>query len=304
VTTVTRSKDVLTLYTNGKFQGNTGWEMHAQRFFAHYPSLFISRFDHALVIGLGTGTTLGTLAAYPFKKIDLVEISPSILEAAGKYFESVNLGALRDPRLTMHVDDGRGFLLVDDGKYDLISMELSSIWFAGASNLYSREFYRLARARLAPNGIFQQWVQLHHVYPHTFATILNTLHAEFEHVALFYGGGQGILIASQSPLAASDSRIQALEKLTSVQTVVPEGRPLLALLNDVLVAYAGLDTFLNEKAAQAGIPREQMISTDHNLYLEYATPLGNVLPWHTREDLVRDLSRFRDEKAIAAFAVP
>jgi spermidine synthase len=304
VTTVTRSKDVLTLFTNGKFQGNTGWEMHAQRFFAHYPALFVSRFDRALVIGLGTGTTLGTLAAYPFKKLDLVEISPSILEAAGEYFESVNLGALKDPRLTLHVDDGRGFMLVDDGKYDLVSMELSSIWFAGAANLYSREFYRLVRARLAPNGVFQQWVQLHHVYPRTFATILNTLHAEFEHVALFYGGGQGILVASQSPLAASDSRLAGLEKLASVQTVVPEGRPLLALLNDVLVADAGLDAFLDEKAEQFGLAREQMISTDHNLYLEYATPLGNVLPWRTREDLVRDLSRFRDEKAIAEFAVP
>lgn len=304
VTTVTRSNGVLTLYTNGKFQGNTGWEMHAQRFFAHYPSLFVSRFDRALVVGLGTGTTLGTLAAYPFKKIDLVEISPSIIEAADQYFRDVNLGSLDDPRLTVHVDDGRGFLLVDDAKYDLISMELSSIWFAGASNLYSKEFYRLARARLAPNGIFQQWVQLHHVYPRTFATILNTLHGEFEHVVLFYGGGQGILIASQAPLAVSEARVHALEQLAKVKQVVPEGRPLLSLLDDVLLTDAGLDAFLDEKAAQAGIPRDAMISTDHNLYLEYATPLGNVLPWHTREALVRDLARFRDEKAIAEFVVP
>ncbi len=56
VTTVTKGKDgVLTLLTNGKFQGNTGWEMNAQRFFAHYPSLFVKPHDDALVIGLGTG---------------------------------------------------------------------------------------------------------------------------------------------------------------------------------------------------------------------------------------------------------
>jgi spermidine synthase len=195
-------------------------------------------------------------------------------------------------------------MLVDDEKYDLISMELSSIWFAGASNLYSREFYRLARARLAPNGIFQQWVQLHHVYPHTFATILNTLHAEFEHVALFYGGGQGILIASQSPLAVSESRVHDLQRRDAVKRVVPDDRDLLGLLNDVLLTDAGLDAYLDEKAAQAGMEREAMVSTDHNLYLEYATPLGNVLPWHTREALVRDLARFRDEKAIADFVVP
>ena len=71
VTTVARRKDVLTLYTNGKFQGNNGWEMHAQQGFAHYPSLFVSEYRRALVIGLGTGTTLGTIASYPWQGVDL-----------------------------------------------------------------------------------------------------------------------------------------------------------------------------------------------------------------------------------------
>jgi spermidine synthase len=83
VTTVTEAEGVKTLYTNGKFQGNTGWEMNAQRLFAHYPSLFVERFDAALVIGLGTATTLGTLTAYPWRSIDVAEISPAIVEAGG-----------------------------------------------------------------------------------------------------------------------------------------------------------------------------------------------------------------------------
>ena len=47
------------------------------------------------IIGLGTGTTLGTIASYPWKKIELVEISPAIVEAADQYFRSVNNGAIR-----------------------------------------------------------------------------------------------------------------------------------------------------------------------------------------------------------------
>ncbi len=70
VTTVVRRDQVTTLYTNGKFQGNTGWEMNAQRFFAHYPQLFVDHFDKALVIGLGTGTTLGAIAGYPWQSIE------------------------------------------------------------------------------------------------------------------------------------------------------------------------------------------------------------------------------------------
>ena len=76
VTTVTRRAGVTTMYTNGKFQGDDGPEMPAQRRFAHFPSLFVRSFDRALVIGLGTGTTLGTIAEYPWKRIDVAEISP------------------------------------------------------------------------------------------------------------------------------------------------------------------------------------------------------------------------------------
>jgi len=304
VTTVTQNHGVLTLLTNGKFQGNTGWEMSAQRFFAHYPSLFVSHFDHALVIGLGTGTTLGTLAAYPWQKLEVAEISPSIVDAARAYFRAGNLGAIDDPRVTVHHADGRNFALVDDGQYDLIGMELSSIWFAGASSLYSREFYALVRSRLEPGGVFQQWVQLHHVYRRDLATVIGTLRSEFAHVALFYGGGQGILVASEAPFRVSSTRLDELEARPAMQRVLPDRRHLRELTGDILALDAGLDAFLDESATLAGLERSELVSTDQSLYLEYATPRGNVLPWATREALVRDISRFRDETAIANLLGP
>src|SRR6185295_624548 len=203
-------------------------------------SIFVSKFDQALIIGLGTGTTLGTIASYPWKKLELVEISPAIVEAADQYFRSVNNGAIHDPRLTLHLGDGRNFLLVEQRKYDLISMELSSIWFAGAASLYSQEFYHLVQDHLAERGIFQQWVQLHHVMRKDFATVVHTLHTVFPHVALFYGGGQGILVASMQPLAASVERVTELQDLPEVLAATPGHRPLMDLLNDVLVAGSDL----------------------------------------------------------------
>ncbi|HTU59242.1 MAG TPA: fused MFS/spermidine synthase, partial [Polyangiales bacterium] len=304
VTSVALDNGVHTLFTNGKFQGNTGWEMNAQRFFAHYPAIFVQDFKSALVIGLGTGTTLGTLATYPWQHIEVVEISPAIVRAARKYFQGPNRGALEDPRVELVHADGRNHLLVSDAEHDLISMELSSIWFAGAASLYSDEFYRLVRARLRPNGVFQQWVQLHHVYPETFATVVNTLRRNFAHVALFYGGGQGILVASQAPLQTQLSRLLRLEADPNLREVLPFGRALEGLLDDVLVVDAGLDAFLAEQANKAGRPVDKLISTDENLYLEYATPRGNVLPWSAREALVEDIRRFHDEAAVAAMLSP
>jgi spermidine synthase len=304
VTTVTEAEGVKTLYTNGKFQGNTGWEMSAQRLFAHYPSLFVEKFDQALVIGLGTATTLGTLTAYPWRSIDVAEISPAIVEAAGRYFEAPNRGALRDPRVALTIADGRNFLLVRKKQYDLISMELSSIWFAGAANLYSDEFYRLARTRLKEAGIFQQWVQLHHIRRRDFATIVHTLRKNFREVALFHGGGQGILVASQRPLRISRSRLAALEQRPAVIETEPNGRRLAELTDDILALGAGLDAFLERTADEVGEPLDDLVSTDENLYLEYATPRGNVLAWDARDLLVLHLSSYRDEKAIDALFVP
>lgn len=304
VTTVTEANGVYTLYTNGKFQGNTGWEMHAQRLFAHYPSIFVEHFGQALVIGLGTGTTLGTLLAYPWKRIDVAEISPSIVDAASRYFRVPNRDAMADPRVRLSVADGRNTLLVRAERYDLISMELSSIWFAGAASLYSDEFYQLLRARLSPRGVLQQWVQLHHIRRRDFATVIYTLRKNFRDVALFYGGGQGILVASPDRLQIADHRLEFLEKIPEVRETEPFHRSLRTLTDDILVLGDGLDEFLQSIASELGEPVSSLVSTDDNLYLEYATPHGNVLPWSARDQLVQELSQFRDPRAIEALHGP
>lgn len=304
VTSVTVKPDgVHTLYTNGKFQGNDGWELNAQRYFAHYSTPFVSNVDSALVIGLGTGTTLGTLLTYPWKRVDVAEISPSIVEAAGRFFKHTNRGALSDPRVVLHHADGRNFLLVSDARYDLISMELSSVWFAGAANLYSREFYALARAHLKPQGVLQQWVQLHHIRSRDFASILHTLKLEFGHAALLYGGGQGILIASSQPLRISSAHLNELASVPQIRETVPDGRSLLDLPKDVLVTDSGLEDYVEEVARAEGLGSGELLSSDDNLHLEYGTPRGNVLPWASREELVKRLLRHREESAIAAMWV-
>jgi len=304
VTTVTNVQGLLTLYTNGKFQGNTGGEMAAQRFFAHYPSLFVDDFQDLLVIGLGTGTTLGTLAGYPWQKIAVAEISPSILFAARRYFGSANLGAIDDPRVTIQHADGRNLLMLQEKQYDLVSIELTSIWFAGAANLYNREFYQLVHQRLKPRGVLQQWVQMHHMSRRDLATVLNTSRREFRHAVLFYGGRQGILVTSNAPLLASRARTLALERTPRVAATIPGQRPLLDLLNDVLLTEAGLDRFIADTAAELGKPIDDLVSTDSNLYLEYATPRGNALQNTAIDHLLEILRPYQDPASAAALVGP
>ncbi|WP_437874988.1 fused MFS/spermidine synthase [Sorangium sp. So ce513] len=300
VTTVAYRDGVSTMYTNGKFQGDDGPEMTAQRRFAHFPSLFVRDERAALVIGLGTGTTTGTIAAYPFERIDVVEISPAIVEASRRFFAGPSLNALDDPRVRLSLNDGRNELLVAQRRYDLITIELSSVWFAGAASLYSREFYELARSRLTEGGVLQQWVQLHHIRRRELAAVVRTMRSAFPHVALFVGGAQGILVASDAPLVASEARLAALDARPELQATLA-GERLADLLGDLVASGEDLDRFIADAAEDGG----PIVSTDDNLYLEYATPKGNVLPYGASLDATLTLlGRYRTPSPRARHLAP
>src|SRR5205814_187559 len=82
--------------------------------------------------------------------LDVAELAPGIVEAARAHFADVNGDVLSRPEVHLALEDGRNFLLRGSDAYDLITVELTSVWFQGACNLYSRQFYDLARARLRP----------------------------------------------------------------------------------------------------------------------------------------------------------
>ena len=200
------------------------------------------------------------------------------------------------------MNDGRNVLLVATEPYDLVTIELTSVWFAGASSLYSREFYDLVRARLAPGGVLQQWVQLHHIRRRELAAIVRTLHGAFRHVALFVGGEQGILVASEAPLVACQARLDALEQRPGLAATLA-GRRMADLLDEMLASDGELDAFVRDTegasaATGTGTGERVPVSTDDNLYLEYATPKGNVMNYDASlAETLRVLKRYRTKDA-------
>jgi spermidine synthase len=289
VISVVREGDTLTLLTNGKFEGNDGSEMGAQEKLAHIPMLYVRDFDRALVIGLGTGHTLATLAAYPFAEIDVAELAPHIVEASRQHFSHINGAVLDDPRVHIHVTDGRNWLQLTTNTYDAIMMEISSIWFAGAANLYNREFYEWCARRLRPDGILQQWVQLHHMRRRDLLVVFNTIHRVFPHVHFFLADHQGVLVASQAPLSANFAVIDARNRDKTFQKSLEHVklRNLFTLFGGLLLDEAGMERALTNLA---GTPK---LSTDLRPHLEHATPMGNFLRHDAWTDNVRWLLQYR-----------
>ena len=112
----------------------------------------------ALVIGLGGGATAGALSEHTGVDVDVVELSREVTQAADLFFGPINFNVLRKPTVKLHVDDGRNFLLLTSSRYDVITADVILPIHAGSGNLYSAEYFRLARRALKPGGVVVQWV--------------------------------------------------------------------------------------------------------------------------------------------------
>jgi spermidine synthase len=262
------------LLSNGKFEGtdDLGAQGFAQIAFAAIPSQFTSGFGRALQIGFGTGQSVHTLARMGFDRVDIAEYAPGVIGAA-PYFAKVNGGVLGERNVHLSLEDGRNFLLVaPDRAFDVISIEITSVWFAGATNLYSREFYELVKEKLRPGGAFQQWVQFHHTSPRELGAQIATLRSVFPYVSVWSAGGQGMLVATGRPqMLTPERRAYMEERLRSLAGVPPDAQSelLKQCFDSRLLAPDAVDRLVRSEPF--------VINTDHNRWIEYATPRYNWL---------------------------
>jgi spermidine synthase len=246
--------------------------------------LFESRYEDALVIGLGTGRTAHIVQAMGFGHVDVAEIAPGIVEGARRYFGHVNGSVLDSPTTRLILEDGRNSLLLRPKQYDLITIEISSVWFAGATNLFSREFYGLVRDRLKPHGVFQQWLQLHHIGLAEIETVLVSLRSQLPEVSFWMVGGQGLLIASEVPQMVQAAFLERLPEGANEIGWKTSDLParLRALAASRVLAPADVTRLARRGGA---IP-----NTDRSRRLEYFTPRYNHVVIDLRRQNLRALA--------------
>jgi predicted membrane-bound spermidine synthase len=102
------------------------------------------------------GTTFRSMHSWGID-VTAVELSRSVTESFGFFFPDFQL-VTGDPKSHLVVDDGRRYLLRSQRKFDVITVDPPPpIEAAASSLLYSKEFYAVVMAHLAPTGILQQW---------------------------------------------------------------------------------------------------------------------------------------------------
>lgn len=150
-----------------------------------------------LVIGLGAGHSVERLPA-AISAIDVVELEPQVVLANRALADRRRSDPLADPRLTLHLGDGRSALTLRRELFDTIVSQPSHPWTAGSASLFTEEFFELAHARLRPGGIFVQWIGLDFVDLPLLRSLVATLRAVFPFVECYrpYPGGAMLFVAS------------------------------------------------------------------------------------------------------------
>jgi spermidine synthase len=163
----------------------------------------LASLDHephsALIICFGMGTTFRSATTWNISST-VAELVPSVPRLFGFYHaDAAKVMAL--PVAHVAVDDGRRFLERSPAKYDAIILDPPPpVQTAGSSLLYSQDFYTVAKQRLQPGGILQQWLPAAD-YP-TQAAVAKAIKNSFPYVRVFPGfeGGGWHFLASDRPI--------------------------------------------------------------------------------------------------------
>ena len=272
---VGRAATVLVLRGGGKFQlrtnglpessiGLRGSRPHVEgqaAWLGALPALTRGRIGRMAMVGLGGGAALEGVPR-SVAAIDVIELEPRVVAANRALASERRVDPLADPRVEVRTNDARSALLLAATRYDAVVSQPSHPWGAGASHLYTREFFELVRERLAPGGIFVQWIGLAFVDEDLLRSLLATLLEVFPHVRVMRPAAAGVLfLSSAAPLPGFGDAAAAIAAAPSDLAAIGVAAP-----EDVAAALA-----LDEDGARA-LARGALVSTDDRNRLATRSP--------------------------------
>jgi len=208
----------LLLQVGGKLEGTSAADLGNTLLLADLPIAAHAHPERMLVVGLGAGVTLDE-ARRLVPRVDVVEIHPGVVEMVRRFGLRGALDGIEVVR-----DDARNFLLKADGRaYDVISSEPSYPTDFGISNLFTREYFELAATRLAPDGIYCQWLPYYLLTNDDVTTMVRTFGSVFPHASVWKVPltMDLIMIGSRTPFARSVEEIQRRVSELTLGTPIP-----------------------------------------------------------------------------------
>lgn len=174
----------------------------------HLPFFTETNIKDVLVVGLASGSTIGSILKHDeVKQVDVVEIVPSVRNGAD-YFKEVNADVNQNPLVNIYIDDIYSFLSYSHSKYDLISSD-GKFGVLNKSNttMLSKDYYELCREHLAENGIFVQWISTKIPNAHL-KTVFSTTASVFPYSELFLLRKNLFILSSNNPMPMNGESVK------------------------------------------------------------------------------------------------
>jgi predicted membrane-bound spermidine synthase len=182
----------------------SGTLLSARRYmklFVYLPAAVNPGLKNALLICYGCGMTAKALTdTKSLENIEIVDISRDVLEESKTVFPDPKENPIHDPRVKIHIEDGRYFLLTRQRTFDLITAEPPPPNMSGIVNLYTREYFQLIYDRLSDRGMVTYWLPVYQMTVPESKAIVKAFCEVFKESSLWAGAGlEWMLVGVKNP---------------------------------------------------------------------------------------------------------
>ncbi len=145
------------LVLDGVFQTSIKDEFIYHDMIVHVPLFLHPNPKNVLIIGGGDGGAAREAVRHPeVEHVTMVDIDGKVIELSKKYFPQISKAMLENnPKLTVKVGDGIGFMAEAEDFYDVIIVDCSDPIGPG-EGLFTQEFYKNTYKALKADGLFVQ----------------------------------------------------------------------------------------------------------------------------------------------------
>jgi len=266
----------LNYHNAGKVQASSEpQDMRLQRMLGHITTLVPKHPTKVLVIGCGAGVTAGAVSVDPMVKDQTIaEIEPLVPRVVSTYFAAHNFNVVANPKVKVHLDDARHYLLTTNEKFDAVTSDPLDPWVKGAATLYTREFFDVVKSHLNPGGVVTLFVQLYESTEAAAKSEVATFLEAFPNGAVFANtvNGQGYDLVLFGQLEDNRIDVDAVQaRLTD-----PANAPIAQSLREIGInsAVELFGTYAGRRTDMANWLKDAQINTDKNLKLQYLAGLG------------------------------
>jgi spermidine synthase len=267
---------VLNYHNAGKVQASSEpQDMRLQRMLGHMTTLVPSSPSRVLVIGCGAGVTAGAVSIDPLvSRETIAEIEPLVPRVISEYFSQYNFDVVNNPKVNIHLDDARHYLLTTDEKFDAITSDPLDPWVKGAATLYTREFFNVVKEHLNPGGVVTLFVQLYESTEEASKSEIATFLEAFPNGAVFANtvNGRGYDLVLFGRLGDGPIDVDAVQ----ARLADPANAAIAQSLAEVGI-YSAVDLFGTYAGSAEDLrawTSDAEINTDRNLKLQYLAGLG------------------------------